>query len=82
MEKLGEGQKELKGFTIPEEEKQYQPTSPAPTNLPVLNHQPKSTQRGTDGSNCLCSKGMPYLASMGGEALGPVETRCLNVGEC
>ena len=24
----------------------------------------------------------PYLASMGGEALGPVKTLCLSVGEC
>ena len=34
---------------------------------------------GIHGSNCLCSRGWPYLASMGGEALGPVKTRCPSV---
>jgi hypothetical protein len=39
-----------------------------------LNYQPKSTHGGTHGSSYICSRGWPYLASMGREALGPVET--------
>jgi hypothetical protein len=38
-----------------------------------LNHQPKNTTGGTHGSRCIYSSGWPYLASMGGEALGPVK---------
>ena len=34
-----------------------------------LNHQPKSTHGGTHGSSYICSRGLPYLASMGGEPL-------------
>ena len=37
------------------------------------NDQPKSTHGGTHGCSCICSRGLPYLASEGGEALGPVE---------
>jgi hypothetical protein len=39
-----------------------------------LNHQPKSTHEGIHGSSCICSRGLPCLTSMGGEALDPVET--------
>jgi hypothetical protein len=38
-----------------------------------LNHQPKSTFGGTLGSRCICSRGLPFLAPMGREALGTVE---------
>jgi hypothetical protein len=31
-----------------------------------LNHQPKRTHGGTHCSSCLCSRGLHYLASMGG----------------
>jgi hypothetical protein len=37
-----------------------------------LNHQPKSTHGGTHGSSYICSSGLPHLASMGREDLGPV----------
>ena len=37
------------------------------------NSQPKSTHGGTQGSRFICSKGLSYLPSMGGEALGLVE---------
>jgi hypothetical protein len=37
------------------------------------NLQPKSTHGRTYGSNSKCSRGWPYLTSMGGEALGPVK---------
>lgn len=33
---------------------------------------------GIHGSNCLCSRGWPYLALMEGESLDPVETQCPN----
>ena len=46
--------------------------NPFPQSSQGLNHQPKSTG-GTHGSNCINSRGLPYLASLGGEALGPVE---------
>jgi hypothetical protein len=39
-----------------------------------LNHQPKSTHGRTHGYSWICSRGLPYLASMGGFALGPVKT--------
>jgi hypothetical protein len=32
-----------------------------------LNHQPKNTHGGTHGSRYICSRGWPYLTSMGGE---------------
>jgi len=35
-----------------------------------LDHQPKSTHRGTHGSTCICSRGLRYLASKGEEGLG------------
>jgi hypothetical protein len=47
-----------------------------------LNHQPRSTHRGILGSSCICSRGWPCQASMGGEALGPVKAQCPSVGEC
>jgi len=31
---------------------------------------------------CICSKGWPCWASMGGETLGPVKAQCPSVGEC
>ena len=49
------------------------PTPSPPQSSQVLNNQPKSTNEGTHGSICICNRGLPYLASMGGEALGPVE---------
>jgi hypothetical protein len=57
-------------------------TNQTPQSSHGLNHQPKSTRGGTHGSRCICSRGLPYLVSMGGEALGPVEARCPSVGEC
>jgi hypothetical protein len=72
MEELGEGLKELKGFATPQEEQQYQQTRP-PQNSKELNHQPKNTHRGSRGPSHKCSRGLPYLASMGGKAFGPVK---------
>ena len=46
-----------------------------------LNHQWKKTHEGTHGSSCIWSRGWPYLASLKGEALGPVKAQCPRVGE-
>jgi hypothetical protein len=43
-----------------------------------LNHQTKSTH----GFNCICSRGWHCLASVGGEAFGPVKAKFPMVGEC
>jgi hypothetical protein len=48
-------------------------TNHTPQSSQVLNHQPINTYRGTQGSGYICSKGWPYLASVRGEALGPVK---------
>jgi hypothetical protein len=40
------------------------------------------TWGGGHDSSCICSRGWPYLASVGGEALGPVKSQCPSVGKC
>ena len=57
-------------------------TNQYPQSSQGLNHQPKSIQEGTHGSSCECNRGCPYLASMEGEALGPVKVLCLSIWEC
>jgi len=53
------------------------------TRFPELpGTKPKSTHGTTHGSSCVCSRGLPCLASMGGKALGFMKTRFLSVGEC
>jgi hypothetical protein len=47
-----------------------------------LNHQSKNTHGGTHGSNCICSRGWPYSASMRREALGTVKAQSSSVREC
>jgi len=42
-----------------------------PSELP--RDQPKNIHGQTHGSSCICSRGWPYLASMRGESLHPVE---------
>jgi hypothetical protein len=37
-----------------------------------LNHQPKNTDGGNQGSSCICSRGWPSRSSMGREVLGLV----------
>jgi hypothetical protein len=41
-----------------------------------LNHQPKSINGGCHGSSFICRRGLPYLASMGGEIRGPMQDLC------
>jgi hypothetical protein len=47
-----------------------------------LNHQAKSRHGGTHDSSCKCSRGWPYLTSMEGGTLVPMETQCPSPGEC
>jgi len=54
------------------------PINQAPQSSQELNHQPKSTHGVIDGSNHLCRH---CLASIGGEALGPVKACFPSVGE-
>ena len=56
-------------------------TNQTPQSFQGLNHQRKSTHGGTHGSSCTHSRGLPYLASMGLEAIIPGEARCPSVGE-
>jgi hypothetical protein len=65
---------------LQEEKQQYQPTRPPPQSSQGLNHQRKNTHRGIHGSSPICSRGWPYLASMGVEALGAVKALCPSVG--
>jgi hypothetical protein len=68
MEELEKGLKELKGFAAIRR-------TAISTNQSSkgLNPQPRSTHGGTHGSSCICSRGWPCWASMGEEALGPME---------
>jgi hypothetical protein len=50
-------------------EEQYQLTQSSQR----LNRQPKIIHGVIHGSSNICCRGWPYLTSMGGEALGPVE---------
>jgi hypothetical protein len=44
-----------------------------PQSFQGVNHQLMSINGGTHSSSFLYSRGWPYVASMGGEALGPIE---------
>jgi len=57
-------------------------TIPTNESSQGLNHHPKSTHALTNGSSCICSRGWPCWASMGGEALGPAKAGSSSVGEC
>ena len=52
-----------------------------PQSSQRLNHQPKSTHGGTNGSSHMGSRGWPGRTSVGGEALGFVKAHCPRVGE-
>jgi hypothetical protein len=55
-------------------------TNQHPQSSPGLNHQPKKTHGGTQGSSCICSRGWPSRSSVGGEALAPVKVLCPSIG--
>jgi hypothetical protein len=57
-------------------------TNQIPQSSQWLNHRPKSTHGGTHGSSCICSRGLSYLESMRGEALGPMKVWFSSVEEC
>ena len=58
LEELGEGLKQLKGMSIPQGDQQCQLTwTPEP--------QPKSIQGLIQAARHMCSRGMPWLASVG-----------------
>jgi hypothetical protein len=57
-------------------------TNQMPQSFQGLDHQTKSTYGETHGSSCICSRGWPCWASMGGEVLGSVTVLCPSVGEC
>ena len=80
MKKLREVLKKLKGFATVQEEQQYQTTRPykAPKGK---NHQPKCTHGSTNGSSFIYTRGLPYVASTGGESLGTVKVQYPRIGE-
>jgi hypothetical protein len=53
-----------------------------PQSSQEINHQPKSTPRGTHSSSCIYSRAWPSHSPMGGEALCPVKPQCPSLGEC
>jgi hypothetical protein len=46
------------------------------------NHQPKSIHEWVYGSCSTCSRGLSYLASVGGETLSPLKACCLSEERC
>ena len=72
MEELENGLKELRGFTAPCGEQQYQPA-----RLPRAPRDWTTNQKGTHGethgSVRICGRGWPCWMSVGGVALGPEE---------
>jgi hypothetical protein len=60
----------LEGIATPQEE-QYQLTGPHRALRDLATNQ--SIHGGSHGSRYTYSRGWPYLTSMGGEVLGPVE---------
>lgn len=63
------------------------PLSPPTTNpthyyLPLLSTSQVQRPGASHHCNCLYSRSLPYLASMGGKALGSVDTYCPSMGEC
>jgi hypothetical protein len=60
MEELEKGLKELKVFATISNNQTLQSSQ-------GLNHQPRSTHGGIHGFSCICSRGWPCWASIGGE---------------
>jgi hypothetical protein len=81
MKESEKGPKELKEFTAPQEEQQYELAS-TPQRSQGLNHQPIKTHGGTHGSSYICIRGWPSWSSMGGEAICPVKVLWPSIGEC
>jgi hypothetical protein len=79
MEELEKGLKELKGFATIGRTTIL--TNQTPQSSQGLNHQTKSTHGATHGSSHIYSRGWPWWASIGREALGPLKAQCPSVGE-
>ena len=79
MEELGKEWKELKACSSKRGTTIW--TNQYPQSSYGLNHQPKSTHGGTDGSSCICSRRWACWTSMGGETLVPVKAWCPSVEE-
>ena len=73
MEELEKGLKALKQMATPQEYQWCQLTS-TPGSSQGLSHKPKSILRLVWGSWHICSKGLPYLASVGEDAPNPAGT--------
>jgi len=57
-------------------------TNQNPQSSQGLNHEPNRTHGGTHGSRHMCSRGWPYLAAKGVEALGTVKALGPSIREC
>jgi hypothetical protein len=57
-------------------------TGQIPWSSGVLDHQPKNTHGGTQGSGHICGRRRPCWTSVGGVGFGPEEALCPSVGEC
>jgi len=77
---LEKGLKDLKGFGKPQVEKQYHLTRELRAPRDETTNQ--RVHEGTHGSSSICSRGWPYLPTVGGEALGPVHAGFPSVEEC
>jgi hypothetical protein len=69
MEEFKEGLKELRDFQPHRKTNNINQPDPHPPEIPGTKPQPKSTHGMTHGSRYICSRGWPYLESMGGRLL-------------
>jgi hypothetical protein len=81
MDELGEGLKKAEGDCNPIGRTTIS-TDQTPQSSQDLNPQPESIHKWVHGSSYICSRGLCYLASVGGEVLGPVEACCPIKGGC
>ena len=84
MEKLEEGLMERNRIATPQEEAKKKKKSINHTlpELPETKLTTIDTHGVNHGYNCICCRGLLYLASMGGEALGVVEVQYSSLVEC
>jgi hypothetical protein len=71
MEELEKGLRELRSLQLRRKNNNINQLDPQ--NSQGLNHQPKSTHGGTNGSKHICSRGWPCWTSVGREALDPMK---------
>jgi hypothetical protein len=73
MEELGEGLKRAERVLQPHR-KNSNINQLEPPKLPGIKSPTKGYTEDTHGSSWIYSRGLPYVASLGGELLGSVET--------